>query len=61
LLTSDPPAPYAQVSDTLGIPVDSIRPRRGRCLDKLRRDLAIAALINTKTAAAGGDLTRQAL
>ena len=46
MLTEDPPVPYAQISTTLGIPVDSIGPARGRCLDKLRRDPAIAALIN---------------
>jgi hypothetical protein len=28
-------------------------PNRSRCLDKLRRDLAIAALINTPEAALG--------
>ena len=46
MLTEDPPVPYAQISTTLGIPVDSIGPARGRCLDQLRRDPAIAALIN---------------
>jgi RNA polymerase sigma factor (sigma-70 family) len=46
MLTEDPPMPNAQISATLGIPVDSIGPRRGRCLDELRRDPAIAALIN---------------
>jgi RNA polymerase sigma factor (sigma-70 family) len=51
-LTGDPPAPDAQISATLGIPAGSIGPRRSRCLDKLRRDPAIAALINTQTAAA---------
>ena len=46
LLTGDPPKPYAQISAKLGIPVGSIGPRRSRCLEKLRRDPAIAALIN---------------
>ena len=46
MLTEDPPVPYAQISTTLGIPVDSIGPARGRCLDELRRDPAIAVLIN---------------
>ena len=31
---------------SLGIPVGSIGPLRGRCLDRLRGDPAIAALIN---------------
>ncbi len=48
LLLQDPPPPYAQISATLGIPVDSIGPSRGRCLNKLRRHPAIAALINTE-------------
>ena len=45
LLLEDPPAPYAQISARLGIPVSSIGPTRRRCLDKLRRHPAIAALI----------------
>jgi DNA-directed RNA polymerase specialized sigma24 family protein len=46
MLTEDPPVPYAQISATLRIPVGSIGPSRVRCLDKLRRDPAIAAVIN---------------
>ena len=48
LLLQDPPLLYAQISATLGIPVVSIGPSRGRCLNKLRRHPAIAALINTE-------------
>ena len=47
-LTQDPPLPYAQISARLGIPAGSIGPRRRRCLDKLRRHPAIAALIDTE-------------
>ena len=46
MLIEDPPVPYAEISARLGIPVGSIGPTRGRCLDKLRRYPAIAALIN---------------
>jgi RNA polymerase sigma factor (sigma-70 family) len=46
LLIEDPPVPYAQISARLGIPVGTIGPTRSRCLDKLRRHPAIAALIN---------------
>jgi len=46
LLIEDPPVPYTQISARLGIPVGSIGPTRSRCLDKLRRDPAIAALID---------------
>jgi RNA polymerase sigma factor (sigma-70 family) len=51
LLIEDPPVPYAQISAILGIPVGSIGPHRRRCLDKLRRHPAIAALANAE----GGD------
>ena len=48
MLIEDPPVPYAQISARLGLPVGSIGPSRRRCLDKLRRDPAIAALINAE-------------
>ena len=59
MLIEDPPVPYAQISAKLGIPVGSIGPSRGRCLEKLRRDPAIAALINAETASAGNELSAQ--
>ena len=46
LLAEDPPLSYAVISARLGIPAGSIGPSRRRCLDKLRRYPAIAALIN---------------
>jgi RNA polymerase sigma factor (sigma-70 family) len=49
LLIEDPPIPYAEISATLGIPVGSIGPTRLRCLDKLRRQPVIAALIDAET------------
>ncbi len=52
LLTEDPPVPYAQISARLGIPMGSIGPTRRRCLDKLRRHPAIAALIENDSGAA---------
>ena len=55
MLAEDPPVPYAQISAELGIPAGSIGPRRGRCLDKLRRDPAIAALINPEAVSAGSE------
>jgi RNA polymerase sigma factor (sigma-70 family) len=48
LLAEDPPLPYAQISARLGIPIGSIGPTRRRCLAKLRRHPAIAALANTE-------------
>jgi hypothetical protein len=46
LLIEDPPVPYAEISAELGIPVGSIGPSRSRCLARLRRHPAIAALVN---------------
>jgi RNA polymerase sigma factor (sigma-70 family) len=51
ILMEDPPVPYAEISARLGIPVGSIGPCRSRCVDKLRRDPAIAALMDTERAA----------
>jgi RNA polymerase sigma factor (sigma-70 family) len=48
MLIEDPPLSYAQISSELGIPVGSIGPNRRRCLDKLRRDPAIAALLHAE-------------
>jgi len=53
MLTEDPPLSYAEISARLGIPVGSIGPYRGRCLGKLRRHPAVAALINAEC----GDLS----
>jgi RNA polymerase sigma factor (sigma-70 family) len=55
MLTADPPAPYAEISATLAMPVGSIGPTRSRCLDRIRRYPAIAALMNphVELAAAG--------
>jgi RNA polymerase sigma factor (sigma-70 family) len=50
MLMEDPPVPYTEISARLGIPVGSIGPTRRRCLDKLRRDPAIAALMSTEAA-----------
>ena len=52
MLIHDPPVPYAEISARLGIPVGSIGPSRRRCLEKLRRDPAIAALINAEARSA---------
>ena len=45
LLIENPPVADAEISARLGIPIGSIGPNRGRCLDKLRDHPAIAALI----------------
>ena len=51
LLTADPPLPYTEISAILGIKIGSIGPTRSRCLDRLRRHPAIAALISDEPAA----------
>ena len=61
VLIEDPPVPYAEISARLGIPVGSIGPNRSRCLDRLRRYPAIAALINAETESAGNELSGQAM
>jgi RNA polymerase sigma factor (sigma-70 family) len=55
LLIADPPVPYAEISARLGISVGCIGPSRGRCLEKLRRDPEIAALINPGEGSATGE------
>jgi len=50
LLIDEPSMPDTEISARLGIPVTSIGPARGRCLDNLRRDPAVAALTSAGTA-----------
>jgi RNA polymerase sigma factor (sigma-70 family) len=44
MLLSDPPHSYAGIHRELGIPVGSIGPQRARCLERMRRSSALAAL-----------------
>ena len=44
MLISDPPHSYAEIHRELGIPVGSIGPQRARCLERMRRSSALAAL-----------------
>jgi len=44
MLVSDPPHSYADIHRELGIPVGSIGPQRARCLERMRRSSALAAL-----------------
>jgi DNA-directed RNA polymerase specialized sigma24 family protein len=48
MLAADPPVPDSQISAALGIPVDSIGPTRRRCLDQVRRDLAVAQMARVR-------------
>jgi RNA polymerase sigma factor (sigma-70 family) len=49
MLISDPPHSYAEIHETLGIPVGSIGPQRARCLDRLRRSSSFIALGEDET------------
>jgi RNA polymerase sigma factor (sigma-70 family) len=42
IVAAGPRPNYSDVADTLGMPVGSIGPTRGRCLDKLRHELTQA-------------------
>jgi RNA polymerase sigma factor (sigma-70 family) len=55
LLIHDPALSCAEIAARLGIPVGSVGPSRGCCLDKLHRHPAIAALINADTQTATSD------
>jgi RNA polymerase sigma factor (sigma-70 family) len=59
LLIADPPMPYTEISDRLGKPAGSIGPNRSRCLDRLRRDPVIAALIDPDAASARAKIDGQ--
>ena len=45
ILLTDPPVPYADISERLGIPIGSIGPTRARALEQLRNTPAMRALI----------------
>lgn len=49
LLMDDPPRPYKEISDLLGIPIGSIGPTRARHLQRLRESRALAGFLPTKT------------
>ncbi len=53
LLMSDPPPAYSTVSQRLGIPVGSIGPTRGRCLEQLRRSPHLADFLGDQAGGLG--------
>jgi DNA-directed RNA polymerase specialized sigma24 family protein len=53
LLVSDPPLPYVQIAEILGVPVGGLGPTRARCLEKLRRSEALAAFLDRDAADRG--------
>jgi DNA-directed RNA polymerase specialized sigma24 family protein len=55
MLASDPPYSYAAISAALGIPAESIGPRRARCLDRIRESSALLGLAEAGGNCPGGD------
>lgn len=49
LLLLDPPATYEDISAAMDMPVGSIGPTRGRCLQRLREDLRSSGITATST------------
>jgi RNA polymerase sigma factor (sigma-70 family) len=54
LRASDPPAPYQEISDLMGIPIGSIGPTLRRSLDRLRESRAMRAYVRPTPTAPGG-------
>jgi RNA polymerase sigma factor (sigma-70 family) len=48
LLMTDPPLGYKQISERLVVPIGSIGPNRGRCLNRLRRSPHLAGLLSAQ-------------
>lgn len=44
VLMADPPPSYDEVSDALEMPIGSIGPTRGRCLERLRKNAELAGI-----------------
>jgi RNA polymerase sigma factor (sigma-70 family) len=61
LLLEDPPLSYATISARLGIPAGSVGPIRARCLHRLRRHPAIAALIDAESESTANEEPRRAV
>ena len=53
MLLSDPPLSYTEISATLSVPVGSIGPQRGRCLERLRRSPYLATFSDHEFAGGG--------
>lgn len=54
MLMADPPHSYAEISQSIPIPVGSIGPQRSRCLDRLRRSPVLTALFSEQISANAG-------
>ena len=57
MLLSDPPLSYTEISATLSVPIGSIGPQRGRCLERLRRSPHLAAFSDRQIPGGGAQDT----
>jgi RNA polymerase sigma factor (sigma-70 family) len=48
MLMSDPPLSYSEISTILQVPIGSIGPERGRCLQRLRRSSSLSGFIDSE-------------
>jgi RNA polymerase sigma factor (sigma-70 family) len=48
MLISDPPHSYSEISTVLQVPIGSIGPERGRCLQRLRRSSSLSGFIDNE-------------
>ena len=55
LLMLDPPASYEEVSAAMGMPIGSIGPTRGRCLERLQGLLAMRGIAEPRSGVFDGD------
>jgi RNA polymerase sigma factor (sigma-70 family) len=58
MLLSDPPLVYTEISATLSVPIGSIGPQRGRCLERLRHSPHLVAFGDHEIAGSGAQDTR---
>jgi RNA polymerase sigma factor (sigma-70 family) len=54
MLIADPPSSYAEISQSIPIPIGSIGPQRSRCLDRLRRSPVLTALFGDEVSDEAG-------
>jgi RNA polymerase sigma factor (sigma-70 family) len=60
MLMADPPHSYAEISQSIPIPVGSIGPQRSRCLDRLRRSPSLTEMFSEEISANVGTTAKHA-
>lgn len=59
MLFADPPVPYSQISEELGLAIGSIGPSRQRCLEQLRGSPAFVALLERPAGPGAGRMDKR--